>query len=321
MLVDRAQISIAAGRGGDGVVSWRREKSVAFGGPDGGDGGRGGDIRLLASHNLMDLAGFRHRRSFAAEDGQRGANKKKHGRDGGDLTLTVPVGTEVTTTDGAVLADFALDQEGIVAVRGGRGGKGNWHFSDSTHRNPSSATKGGPGERKELIFQLKIVGDWAVVGLPNAGKSSLISALTGVELPIAPYSFSTREPFPVVLDPSRAHLILIDLPGLIEGAHLGRGLGDQFLKHTDRVKGLILVADASDQPEMAQETVLAELKLYRPGLPGLENKPRIVVLTKVDLISAADQRELVARFPEASLVSSLTGLGLDRLEGRLLGAN
>ncbi|MDO8650107.1 MAG: Obg family GTPase CgtA [Candidatus Berkelbacteria bacterium] len=312
MLVDSVEIELRAGDGGDGVIAWRREKFVPRGGPDGGDGGKGGNVVLSATHNLDTLSSFRFRKTFKAERGQNGANKKKTGSSGQDLELLVPTGTRVTNLDSSqVVADLAANDDSIIIARGGRGGLGNVHFVSSTNQNPFEATKGKPGQVINAKLELQLVADVALIGEPNSGKSSIIKAITGADSRIGAYAFSTTEPVMGVLKKGDFQATIVDLPGLIEGAHSGRGLGHQFLRHTQRVKVLLHIVDATASDiKRSENAILSELIHYDPILA---DKPRTLVLNKIDLLSKEEVRNLSHDFPEAVLVSAKEGMNLPEL--------
>ena len=311
MLVDSVEIEVKAGNGGDGIIGWRREKFVPRGGPDGGDGGRGGSVKFRASHNLDTLSSFRYRKSFHAANGQTGQSRKRTGKDAEDLELAVPVGTRIINLeDNRVMADLAESDQTIIVARGGRGGLGNVHFASATNQNPFEATKGGVGPTLNVRLELQLVADIALIGEPNAGKSSLIAALTGVAARIGAYPFSTTEPLLGVIKKGDRSITLIDLPGLIEGAHRGKGLGQQFLRHTQRVKALLLIVEATTDIKKSQQAVVTELKQYDSALA---DKPLTVVLNKIDLLTAKEIKALVADYPEAVLVSAKSGQNIDLL--------
>jgi len=315
MLVDKVAVEFCAGDGGNGIVAWRREKGVARGGPDGGDGGKGGDIILRATHNLDTLSSFRYRKVFQAPDGGSGRNKRQTGANGANLELLVPIGTSVIDlSTPKQLFDLRQPDQSFVVARGGRGGFGNVHFASATHQNPFEATRGQPGERRAVTLELAMIAHVALVGEPNAGKSSLLQALTGVEGRIAPFPFSTTEPLLGVMKRARP-LILIDLPGLIEGAHRGKGLGDEFLRHTKRVQLIVMIIDAT-QPDPAAtiQNLVSELTSFEVSLA---DRPRLIVLNKADLISPARLQELQRQFPSAVLVSAKTKSGLENLSSKL----
>ncbi|MBI4948220.1 GTPase ObgE [Candidatus Berkelbacteria bacterium] len=316
MLVDSVDVTLRAGKGGDGVVSWRREKYVPKGGPDGGDGGDGGSIYLRASHNQDTLSSFRFRKEFKAHDGENGRSKKMAGKGGEDLELLVPVGTIVLSNqDHQVLADLDTDGRKILIVRGGKGGLGNVHFATATHQQPTESTKGTHGETREVTLQLEMIADVALVGLPNAGKSSIINALTGVEARIGAFAFSTTSPVLGVLRHEDLTITLIDLPGLIEGAHKGRGLGDSFLKHTKRVKALAHVVDATNDIQQSLDTVNDELQKFDSVL--LE-KPKILIINKIDLLKDSELKALKKSFPDAIFISAEKKTNINTLRNEFI---
>lgn len=315
MLVDSVEVTLKAGDGGNGVVSWRREKYVPKGGPDGGDGGRGGNVILIADNNLDTLSSFRYRKVFQAADGRNGMSKKMTGAGGEDLELLVPVGTLVLdTVTGRRLADLKTVGERYLAARGGRGGLGNPHFVSATHQHPTESTPGEPGERKTVKLELQLVADVALIGQPNAGKSSLLQALTGAVVRIGDFAFSTTQPQLGVLKLCDQSVTLVDLPGLIAGAHAGRGLGDKFLRHTTRVKALLQVVDATSDIEADISGVNDELKLYEPSLV---DKPRQLIFNKIDLLNSSEISSLKKRYPDAMRVSAEQKTGLEDIRSWL----
>ncbi len=282
MLADRARIEVEAGRGGDGAVSFRREKYVPRGGPDGGDGGRGGDVILRADSERRDLSAYRSHRTVRARSGGAGGGANKHGADGEDVELVVPVGTQVRDADGELIADLAHGDARIVVARGGGGGRGNRQFATPTRQTPRFAETGLPGEAAELELRLKLLADAALVGLPNAGKSSLLTRISNARPKVAAYPFTTLQPVLGTVDaPDGRQLIVADVPGLIEGASEGVGLGHEFLAHLERARTLVHVIDAAGDPEAAWRAIDAELGAYGAGLDAL---PQIVVLNKTDLL-------------------------------------
>ena len=318
-MLDRASIFVRAGRGGDGCVSFRREKYVPKGGPDGGDGAPGGDVSLVASRQLHDLSHFRHRHHFRGVDGGSGRGANRRGADGTPMRIDVPVGTEVRDRDGHLLADLVREGQEVLVARGGEGGRGNVCFKSSTRQAPRFAEKGLPGEERELSLSLKLLADVGLVGLPNAGKSSLLAALTRAKPRIAAYPFTTIEPNLGVLQLDERRAVLADIPGLIEGASEGAGLGHRFLAHIERTALLVYVLDGGDGPEGRREalrTVRAELRAFRAEL--LE-RPAVVLVNKADLLDDAgrfEAREFLAGLgwpASALLVSADTGEGLDEL--------
>jgi GTP-binding protein len=319
--VDEAQLHAKAGDGGAGMVSFRREAHVDRGGPDGGDGGHGGDIWLVASHNEASLLGFRDHPHRRAVDGTHGAGKRKHGASGGDLHVPVPVGTVVKDRDGTVLVDLSGIGDRWLVAAGGRGGRGNARFLSNTRRAPAFAEQGERGEERWLDMELKLTADVAIVGMPNVGKSTLISAVSAAKPKIADYPFTTLEPHLGVVrvggGKDEVEFVMADVPGLVEGAAEGRGLGHRFLRHVERARVLVLLVDlaAPDGRSPAEEEriLLGELGRYRPQL--LE-RPRVVVGSRADLVVADPAAG--AEGPELS-ISAVTGRGVPALLGRLAG--
>jgi GTP-binding protein len=311
---DRAQIHVKAGRGGDGGLSFRREKYVPKGGPDGGDGGRGGDVRAIADPELRDLSSLQRRRLVAAAKGGNGRGARKHGADGEDVEVRVPVGTQVFDGDDLV-ADLAFPGAAVVLVRGGRGGRGNARFVSSTRQVPRFAEVGMPGGERDVDLHLKLLADAALVGLPNAGKSSLLTRISNARPKVADYPFTTLAPVLGTVDsPDGRQLVVADVPGLIEGASEGIGLGHEFLAHLERARSLVHVIDASNPVDEQWSAIDAELAAYGAGLDAL---PQIVVLNKIDLepepeLGIADGR-IVAVFP----ISCATGEGIEELRKAL----
>ena len=321
MFLDRARIHVRAGDGGDGAATFRREAHVPRGGPDGGDGGRGGSVFLRVDAGQTTLADFRFRRQFRAPSGGPGAGARKHGKAGRDLEMAVPPGTGVSA-DGALIADLVAAGQRVMVARGGRGGLGNVHFATATHRAPRHALKGEPGEERWLSLELRLIADVGLVGLPNAGKSTLLAALTAARPAIAPYPFTTLEPNLGVLDlaavdpadPRRP--TIADVPGLIEGASSGAGLGHAFLRHVERTRLIVHVVDvAAPDPERDFATIRDELRLHDPGLVG---RPTVVVANKLDLPGAEERLRTFAAARGADglplvAVSALTGGGIPAL--------
>jgi GTPase len=282
MFHDRARIHVQAGRGGDGGLTFRREKHVPRGGPDGGDGGEGGDVALVADPDLRDLSRFRPNQRFKASRGESGRGGGRDGANGPDIVLAVPVGTQVADEDGNVIADLAVPGARFVAARGGSGGRGNRRFATATRQTPRFAETGGPGEEAWLELHLKLLADAALVGLPNAGKSSLLRRISNAKPKVADYPFTTLAPVLGTVDaPDGRQLTVADVPGLIEGASEGVGLGHEFLAHLERARVLVHVIDSADAPAEGFATIDAELAAYGAGL---EERPQIVVLNKVDLL-------------------------------------
>jgi GTPase len=322
MFIDETEISVTSGRGGDGAVSFRREKYVPYGGPDGGDGGWGGDVVLRANSHLNTLARLQHRRRYRAGDGRPGGSRNCTGHDGEQLELDVPVGTLVRDAErGHVLRDLNQAGATCVIVKGGRGGRGNTHFKHSTNQAPNKATSGQPGETRRLRLELRLVADAGLVGLPNAGKSTFLARVSAARPKIADYPFTTLQPMLGIAELGDDTLVLADLPGLIEGAHLGAGLGDRFLRHVARTRVLLHLVDAAQGPEAAVaawRTVTDELRLS--GL-GLEGKPVILAASRAD--AAGDPQGVAEALAAASgqpvtVLSSQTGTGVHEVLGRLL---
>ncbi len=308
MFVDKAKVVIKAGDGGNGVVSFRHEKFVDRGGPDGGDGGNGGDVILQASRNQNTLASFRFQRELSAESGQAGSKRRRHGKAGKDLVVKVPVGTSALDADGKVVADLTADGQQVVIAAGGKGGFGNAHFTSSTRQAPRIAEKGEPGEEQELVFELKSIADVGLVGLPNAGKSTLLSVISNARPEIADYPFTTLTPnLGVATVDKQNSLLFADVPGLIEGASQGKGLGDEFLRHVERTSVLLHLIDCNQDVVQAYKTILAELKDYTIDL---STKPVVVVLNKIDSIEgkevAAKQKQLAKVVPKATQIFAIS---------------
>ncbi len=322
--VDEVTVDVSAGDGGNGCVSFRRMRYNPHGGPDGGDGGRGGDVLIEATTRLQSLQHFRHRRRFAAARGRGGSSNYSKGRDGGDCVISVPVGTLIYDAEGAeLLADLDRDASRFVAARGGRGGRGNAAFATPSRQAPDFAKPGEPGECRRLRLELRLMADVGLIGLPNAGKSTLIRGLSASKAKVADYPFTTLAPNLGVVDDGERPFVVADVPGLLPGAHCGTGLGLQFLRHVSRTAVLAHIAAAVDDtdPVLAVEQVTAELRAYDPELAL---RPRVFVLTKSDLVPAGDDTvQRCAAWAGAHglpfvAVSGLTGQGLDGL-ARLLG--
>ena len=317
--VDRVLVTIRAGDGGDGITSFRREMFRARGGPDGGDGGDGGDVILMASRNQNTLAAFRYKKRLVAEGGKSGGKAKRHGKAGADLKVDVPIGTIVTDKSGAHLADFTTDGQIQVLARGGQGGFGNAHFVSSTRQAPRVSERGERGQEIEATLELKMIADVGIVGLPNAGKSTLLSVVSNAKPQIADYPFTTLVPNLGVVDiDARASLLFADIPGLIEGASQGKGLGDEFLRHVERTSALVHLIDVySEDIARDYRTIMDELAAYQADL---SRRPQIVVLTKID---GVDKKQLAAQLKKLKKVvpkntpiwaiSSLNGQGVKEL--------
>ena len=283
MFVDEAEIHVRSGKGGDGMMHFRKEKFVNRGGPDGGDGGHGGDIIFSISPHLNTLFKFQHNRNYVAEDGKHGGSSNQTGKSGEALIINVPPGTIIHEKNSdRVLADLTKEGQSVVLCKGGRGGKGNTRFANSRHQAPRMAERGEPGQELDLRLELKLIADIGIIGMPNAGKSSFLAAVTNAKPKIADYPFTTLVPnLGVAVLDIDVSLVLADIPGLIEGAHMGVGLGDTFLKHIQRTKVLIHILDGNSQDAMADfSQINTELSLFDPRL---KEKPQIVVLNKIDL--------------------------------------
>jgi GTP-binding protein len=317
--IDEAKIEVHAGNGGDGSASFRREKYVPRGGPDGGDGGRGGSVWARADRNVNTLVDYRFARLHRAASGARGAGGDCNGRSGEDVVLRMPVGTIIRDEEsGDLIADLAADGERALLARGGRGGLGNLHFRSSTNRAPRQFTRGEPGESRKLALELRVLADVGLLGLPNAGKSTFIRAVSSARPKVADYPFTTLNPSLGVVRAGEKSFVVADIPGLIEGAAEGAGLGHQFLRHLARTKLLLHVIDIAPfdpdaDPVRDAKAIAAELKKYDPGL---YRKPRWLVFNKADLAEDADER--IARIARALRwrrpwfkVSAISGKGCD----------
>ena len=283
MFIDEAEIHVRSGKGGDGVVHFRREKYVPRGGPDGGDGGRGGDVVLEVAPTLNTLMAFRRQGRYNAQDGQNGARQNMSGRSAPDLVVPVPPGTLVYDREsGELLGDLVSAGQRLVVAQGGRGGRGNQHFATSVNQTPRIAEKGSPAKERSLRLELKLIADIGIVGVPNAGKSTFLAAVTNARPKIAPYPFTTLEPNLGVAElDDETSLVLADIPGLIEGAHQGVGLGDDFLRHIQRTRVLIHLLDGlAEDPVLDFAQINSELALFDPTLA---KKPQVVVFNKMDL--------------------------------------
>jgi GTP-binding protein len=330
MFADHARIFVAAGAGGDGSASFRREAHVPRGGPDGGDGGHGGDVLLEAEAGMTTLGEFQRHRHFRAKPGGRGSGKRAHGRNGTDVVLRVPPGTVVREVDmerrapGPFLGELLAPGQRLVVARGGRGGRGNVHFATPTHRAPTHYEKGTPGEERWIELELKLIADIGLVGAPNAGKSTLLAALTAANPKVGDYPFTTITPNlgVIVFDDERS-AVIADVPGLIEGASEGHGLGHAFLRHVERTRVLVAVVDGADDEPLAEwQAVEEELRLHDPAL--LE-RPMPMVVTKLDLPQVKDRwvdlrRSLRTAGHQPLAVSAHDGTGLDDLRRALADA-
>lgn len=321
--VDQAKIYVKAGDGGNGCVSFRREKYVPKGGPDGGDGGDGGDVILVADPQIHTLYDFYHQVHFRAENGRPGQGKKMKGRKGEDLVLKVPVGTVVKEAEtGEILGDLVKPGQTLLVAKGGKGGRGNAHFATPVRQTPRFAEKGSPGEEKWLILELKLIADVGLVGFPNVGKSTFLSRISSAKPKIADYPFTTLEPnLGVVKLKEGETFIVADIPGLIEGAHRGIGLGHEFLRHIERTRVILFMLDISKEKDVVKEYEILkeELKQYNPLLI---EKPFLIALNKIDLLPGEKRYEIVNELKEffpwklrekIYPLSTLTGEGLSPL--------
>jgi len=318
--IDEAIITVRSGDGGNGCLSFRREKYVPLGGPDGGDGGKGGDVTLVSSQDRRTLYPFRFKHEFTAQRGGGGEGRQRTGKSGSDLVIEVPPGTIVRDAEtGDIIKDFCLPGESFIIARGGRGGKGNTHFKSSTHRTPRFAQPGEAGEVKQLKLELKLLADVGIIGFPNAGKSTLISVISAARPKIADYPFTTLVPnLGVVKAGDREPFVVADIPGLIAGAHAGAGLGIRFLRHIERTRILVHLIDASaidlEKPLEAYAAINTELSSYSPDLA---RKPQIIALNKLDLPGTEERarafKAALKKRTKLYLISAATVKGVDQL--------
>ena len=322
--IDEAMITVQSGDGGKGCLSFRREKFIPRGGPDGGDGGKGGDIILSTTSRKRTLYQFRYQRHFKAKNGAHGQGKQKTGKNGRNLFIELPPGTLVIDADtGHLIKDLVDTGETIVILKGGRGGQGNTRFKTSTHRTPRFAQPGEPGETRTLKLELKLLADVGIIGLPNAGKSTLIAAISSARPKIANYPFTTLTPSLGVVQTDWAEpFVVADIPGLIKGAHQGTGLGIKFLRHIERTRILVHLIDVSsidpDDPLQEYQTINQELVMYDEKLM---QKPQIVVLNKLDLPGvrkAAEIFQSAVKDKKVAFISALTGQGLEQLKSQIV---
>lgn len=313
-MIDRVRVHVSAGNGGNGVVSFRREKFIPRGGPDGGDGGKGGDVIIKATVFMSTLSDFRYKKHFKAEFGKRGGSSNMTGKSGEDIIINVPMGT-ILKVDGKVIADLNEDKKSIVIASGGKGGKGNSHFATSTRQAPTIAENGELGEEYDVELELKLLADVSLVGLPNVGKSSLISVMTNARPKIADYPFTTLEPVLGKVEMGRGiSYVMVDIPGLIEGAHEGKGLGDEFLRHAERTRVVAHVLDLTSPTLMEDyRRIRDEMTLYSPNF-GV--KTEVIVLNKSDLVDESRIKEVSGIFSgkDVFIVSAIARTGLENLK-------
>ncbi len=317
--MDRADILVCGGSGGNGVVSFHHEKYIPLGGPDGGDGGKGGSVYLVADRSINTLKQFKRQKRFKAESGRDGGKQKKHGAKGDDLIIKVPLGTMVFVNEReqeVLLEDLSQQGQKVMVAKGGRGGLGNVHFATSRNQAPKTATKGATGDEHRLILDLRLIADVGIIGYPNAGKSTLLAALSQARPKIADYPFTTIEPALGVVEAGMRTFVLAEIPGLVDGAHLGRGLGHEFLRHAERTKILLHLIDGSSPTVIDNMNSLnRELALYKPEM---ERKPQLVAVNKVDLpevqVQLPELRQLFKFLGIRVLfISAVTGQGLSEL--------
>lgn len=325
MFIDRARIFVQSGKGGDGMSSFRHEKFVPKGGPNGGDGGQGGNVVLVADRNVNTLVDFRFRRLFKAKPGGKGEGSNKYGRNAEDLLITVPLGTIVKDEEtGQVMADLSRDGQWAIVAKGGRGGRGNWHFRTSANRTPTFAERGEPGEERWLRLELKVLADVGLLGYPSVGKSSILRKVSAAQPEVAAYHFTTLNPILGVVNlPDHRSFVMADIPGLIDGASEGVGLGHDFLRHIERTKILIHVVDVSGiegrDPIEDYEKINAELAKYSEKLA---RKRQVVAANKIDLLGDSDNLErlmnyMTAHGVEVYPICAMTGEGMDKLLERV----
>lgn len=325
MFIDRARIFVQSGKGGDGMSSFRHEKFVPKGGPNGGDGGQGGNVVLVADRNVNTLVDFRFRRLFKAKPGGKGEGSNKYGRNAEDLLITVPLGTIVKDEEtGQVMADLSRDGQRVIVAKGGRGGRGNWHFRTSANRTPTFAERGEPGEERWLRLELKVLADVGLLGYPSVGKSSILRKVSAAQPEVAAYHFTTLNPILGVVNlPDHRSFVMADIPGLIDGASEGVGLGHDFLRHIERTKILIHVVDVSGiegrDPIEDYEKINAELAKYSEKLA---RKRQVVAANKIDLLGDSDNLErlmdyMTAHGVEVYPICAMTGEGMDKLLERV----
>ena len=320
-MIDQVYINIKSGNGGNGAISGRHEKFVPRGGPDGGDGGDGGDVIFRGDTNINTLIGFRYKKVFKAENGSNGASAKKHGKNGKNIYIDVPVGTQITNENNEIIADIMKHNQEEIIIFGGQGGYGNVKYTSSTNQFPVIAQNGEQGLEMNVKLELKVLADVGIIGAPNAGKSSLISFLTAAKPKIANYPFTTLEPVLGILDYRDVDMVIVDIPGLIEGAHEGIGLGHDFLRHIERCKVLIHLVDASEEnPKKVFQNINTELELFSNEI---KNKPQIIVFNKIDLDEVQVlQDDIVENMKsitnEIYFISAISGEGISEMMDKVI---
>ena len=328
MLIDYAKITIKSGDGGNGCVSFRREKFVPRGGPNGGDGGKGGDVIFEANNSLATLIDFRYKKLYKAMNGKHGMGGDKTGRNGSDIIIMIPCGSIIRNAEtNEVLADLVNNKQRFIAAKGGRGGKGNARFATATNQAPRNAEPGEKGKELQIIIELKLIADIGLVGLPNSGKSTLISKISAAKPKIADYPFTTLEPnLGIVKYKEYKSFVVADIPGLIEGAHTGKGLGIKFLKHIERTKALVFLIDSSEIP--FKENKIEDYEILIKELGGYDinllDKPRIICFTKIDTLDEQQKKDLIKikfgklkqRAPVLK-ISSVSGENIEKLKDEM----
>ena len=321
-MIDQVYINIKSGNGGNGAISGRHEKFVPRGGPDGGDGGDGGDVIFRGDTNINTLIGFRYKKIFKAENGSNGASAKKHGKNGKNIYIDVPVGTQISNENNEIIADITEHNQEQIILFGGQGGYGNVKYTSSTNQFPVIAQNGEQGLEMDVKLELKVLADVGIIGAPNAGKSSLISFLTAAKPKIANYPFTTLEPVLGILDYRDVDMVIVDIPGLIEGAHEGVGLGHDFLRHIERCKVLIHLVDATEEnPKKVFQNINTELELFSNEI---KNKPQIIVFNKIDLDDQSQilRNDIVANMKsitnEIYFISAISGEGISEMMDQVI---
>ena len=316
MFIDFTVIKCISGKGGHGAVTFRREKYIPKGGPNGGDGGKGGDVIFIADNQLHTLQDIRYKKTYASGDGQQGSTNNRTGKNGEDAIIRVPLGTAVKEMESEnVVADLVEDKEQFIALKGGKGGRGNAHFKTATRQTPRYAQSGIEGQVNTYALELKVLADVGLVGLPNAGKSTLLSVVSAARPKIADYPFTTLVPnLGIVKYGDYKSFVMADIPGLIEGAAAGKGLGHQFLKHVERTQVLLYLIECTEEnPQSVYETLSSELKTYNPDM---DKKPQLVIRTKTDLLNEENEKNWKS-FEKYLDISSVTNSGINQLISRI----